>query len=99
MLPLPGYGVQYPSNDIGDLYKEMLKKDGIDFEKQGPNEGTAKGSYRHLIAKADNMHLETVERTEDPSLVSSVKLSFDLRAGCYATMLLREMMLTTVARD
>ncbi|CAB9498615.1 Pseudouridylate synthase 7 homolog-like protein [Seminavis robusta] len=99
VLPLPGYGVQYPTNDIGTLYQEFLQKDKIGFEKKGPDEGTAKGSYRRLIVKAGNMRLATVEDGEDTALASSVKICFDLPSGSYATMLLREMMLTTVARD
>jgi TruD family tRNA pseudouridine synthase len=99
VLPLPGHGVKYPGNEIGDLYKEMLGKDNIRFEKKGPDEGTAKGSYRHLIVKAENMQFEAEADRDIPTCVPSAKVSFDLPAGSYATMLLRELMLTTVARN
>ena len=98
VLPLPGFAVQYPQHEIGSLYAELLKKDGIEFEKQGGDEKTAKGTYRHLISKADNMHL-TLDEKDSPSSATTMSMQFDLPAGSYATMLLRELMNTTVARD
>lgn len=31
--PLPGFDVEYPKNKIGELYKEMLKADGLDLDR------------------------------------------------------------------
>lgn len=91
VLPHPGYGIQYPSNEIGDLYQQMLQADGVSFEKDAPLESTATGSYRSLVVTPDNLSFEMDG--------ANVKLLFDLPRGCYATMLLRELMLTTVVRD
>ena len=99
VLPLPGYGVIYPANEIGDAYKLVLQKDSVSFEKKGPDEGTAKGAYRHLIARAENMDLAFPDDGNDALCTSSFTVSFDLPAGSYATMLLRELMLKTVVRD
>ena len=99
VLPLPGFAVQYPQHEIGSLYAELLRNDGIEFEKQGGDEKTAKGTYRHLISKADNMHLTLVDDKDSPSSATTMSIQFDLPAGSYATMLLRELMNTTVARD
>ena len=106
VLPLPGYNIQYPTNEIGDLYREVLCKDGVELVSKGNiAEATAKGSYRKLIQKANNLKWEDVSEmeegkhkaSEDP-VVSSAKLSFELESGCYATMMLRELMITTMAR-
>ncbi|KAK6175829.1 hypothetical protein SNE40_014213 [Patella caerulea] len=31
VLPLPGYEMIYPTNNVGELYKELLAEDGIDI--------------------------------------------------------------------
>ncbi len=100
---LPGYNVKYPSNEIGSLYNKILNNDGINLnEKCNIQEATAKGSYRRIIQKATNLKWEKVCDTssegEDP-VIDAIQLSFDLKSGCYATMLLRELMLTTMVRD
>lgn len=33
VLPLPGYTVTYPEGQISDLYRRMLKADGLDIDK------------------------------------------------------------------
>ena len=33
VLPLPGYDVEYPSNEIGELYRTILAADGVEFKK------------------------------------------------------------------
>ena len=98
VLPLPGYGVQYPCNEIGDLLKKMLKDDGIDFKKDAVPEATARGAYRHLVAPAGSLAVEFLETNGDDGSVGNAKFTFDLPSGSYATMLLREVMITTLAR-
>jgi TruD family tRNA pseudouridine synthase len=94
VLPLPGHNVQYPENEIGQFYKEQLEQDGILFEKNAVPESTAKGSYRKVIVFPKAMSIERDSKVED-----CAKLSFELPKGCYATMLLREMMITTLSRS
>jgi tRNA pseudouridine13 synthase len=96
VLPLPGYSVQYPQNGIGELYDSMLKREKVTFAKDAPPEGTAKGGYRRLICRPDHVAVDIME--EGNGNVMSVKLAFDLPSGSYATMLLRELMVTTVVR-
>jgi TruD family tRNA pseudouridine synthase len=97
VLPLPGYNVQYPTNDIGRRYEEILLEESVKFEKDSPLEATAKGSYRRLMVEMDSLQ---VAFPGPPSLNSaeSFQISFDLPPGSYATMLLRELMVTTVSR-
>ncbi len=91
VLPLPGYNIRYPEHDIGDLYKELLKKDSVTFEKAAPVESSAKGSYRRLVVQPMELKSEMISS-------DAVKFSFQLPKGCYATMFLREVMLTTGSR-
>jgi tRNA pseudouridine13 synthase len=96
VLPLPGYDVQYPTHQVGEHYRELLEREGVDFRKDAPPESTAKGDYRALVARAYNVTFEPTAASDGSQL--DVKLKFDLPAGSYATMLLRELMLTTVVR-
>lgn len=103
---LPGYNIQYPSNEIGEFYTEILSADGVELSKGGVSEGTAKGSYRKLVQKASNLKWSIVpeyevrepEISKDPA-VNAAQFTFELESGCYATMMLRELMLTTMARE
>jgi tRNA pseudouridine13 synthase len=29
-MPLPGWNIDYPAGDIGELYTKILKEDGLD---------------------------------------------------------------------
>ena len=106
VLPLPGYNIQYPQNEIGELYKTILHDDGIDLvTKSKYPESTAKGSYRKLIQRANNLTWSIVARddepgtTQDDPAVDIARFTFELESGCYATMMLRELMVTTMSRD
>ena len=92
VLPLPGFKISYPENDIGQLYQTLLDLDGVKFEKSAPQEATAKGSYRRLIVQPGTIDFQM--NAEE----ATVDLKFQLPKGSYATMLLREMMLTTATR-
>ncbi len=102
---LPGYNIQYPLNEIGELYKELLRADGVELKKGNIPEATAKGSYRKLIQKANNLSWTIVPEREAEALdlsnpvVSTARFSFELESGAYATMMLRELMISTMARD
>mmetsp|Transcript_8104 Transcript_8104/g.16917 ORF Transcript_8104/g.16917 Transcript_8104/m.16917 type:complete len:288 (-) Transcript_8104:151-1014(-) len=98
VLPLPGFGVQYPCNEIGDLLKKMLMDDGVEFKKDAVPEATARGAYRHLVAPAGSLAVELLDTNDDDGSVGNAKFTFDLPSGSYATMLLREVMGTTLAR-
>jgi len=106
VLPLPGYAIQYPSNVIGDLYREILSSDGVQLSvKNDTEESSAKGSYRKLIQQANNLKWEIVAHDEEDKshslsdcVVDAARFTFELESGCYATMMLRELMLTTMSR-
>lgn len=97
VLPLPGYHIQYPTNGMGQRYEQLLQNENVKFEKEAPLEATAKGSYRRLVVPMNSLEVEfpDVASTDE---VNSFQISFDLPSGSYATMLLRELMVTTVTR-
>jgi TruD family tRNA pseudouridine synthase len=112
VLPLPGYSVLYPTNEVGGLYQQMLENDGIEFKKDSVPEATAKGGYRFLQSHAHNLAWEPVpsvpvvqegegdgvaasDHNEDCAPLNDAKLTFELDAGCYATMMFRELLMTS----
>jgi tRNA(Glu) U13 pseudouridine synthase TruD len=100
VLPMPGYGTIYPSNDIGQLYQKFLEQENVHFDKNAlHDESKARGSYRRLIAYVENLTYEVAPSNENSTEVVDVKFTFSLLKGSYATMFLRELMLKTVARD
>jgi len=98
VLPMPGYDSLYPKNEVGRMYEALLKEENVRFEKDAPEEAKVKGSYRRLLARAENLSFEIVPSDEKVDSVNA-KFLFDLPTGTYATMFFRELMLTTVSRD
>ena len=88
------------------MYEEVLQGDGVQLRKGNIPEATAKGSYRKLVQRANKLIWSTVSEqgeaepdVSDDPVVDAARLTFELESGCYATMLLRELMVTTYARD
>jgi len=112
VLPLPGYNMQYPNNEIGDLYRKLLNQEGVRFEKDAIPEATAKGSYRHLVRVPHAIKWEVIsstkvshagddgndDKTKESECIEAAKFTFSLDSGSYATMLLRELMVSTISR-
>ena len=103
VLPLPGYNIVYPENEIGDFYKDCLLQDKVQFQKDAPPEATAKGSYRHLIQHVTGLSIEHSNDDEaashdETTRIGTAKLIFELKKGAYATVMLRELFYQTVDR-
>jgi tRNA pseudouridine13 synthase len=98
VLPLPGYKIQYPENEIGQVYQKLLQRDNVSFDQHAPAEATAKGSYRRLISFPGNLNVSFDAIDESAQTSNSMKLKFDLPKGCYATVLMRELFLSTATR-
>jgi len=65
LLPLPGYEVQYPNNEIGAEYKRLLAEDGVQFVRHTKGCGVNKefclaGGYRPLLQLPRAMRWEFV---------------------------------------
>nr|XP_002741613.2 PREDICTED: pseudouridylate synthase 7 homolog [Saccoglossus kowalevskii] len=54
VLPLPGYDITYPHNEVADWYKEMLMKDNIHIDglKHKVRDYSLTGNYRKIIVKS-----------------------------------------------
>jgi tRNA pseudouridine13 synthase len=95
VLPLPGFNVIYPTNIVGQLYFDILKQDGVEFRKDAISEATAKGAYRHLFVKPNRCEA-VCEKNTDEGLDATFR--FQLPKGAFATMFLREVMASILAR-
>lgn len=53
VLPMPGFDVEYPKNEVYKTYESIMQLDGIDplDMRKGPREMNLPGSYRHVIGR------------------------------------------------
>mmetsp|Transcript_12427 Transcript_12427/g.14001 ORF Transcript_12427/g.14001 Transcript_12427/m.14001 type:complete len:907 (+) Transcript_12427:172-2892(+) len=102
VLPLPGHSVQYPKNFMGQRYNEFLQcKEGIEFKRTSTKEATAKGGYRHLIVLPEFIEWQPHQENsaiDNLTPISAAKVEFSLPSGSFATMLLRELMVSSIVR-
>ncbi|NWV67000.1 PUS7L protein, partial [Malurus elegans] len=102
VLPMVGHSIKYPSNKVGQWYRERLSKDELDLCKFRVSslQLNIPGCYRLILKNIQNLSyfLEGFEegiKIED-NLLNDLKLSlhvsFDLDSSCYATVCLREIM-------
>lgn len=76
LLPLPGYDILLPENEMKDWYVEMLVKDGLTLEKlqNSVKAYSARGVYRCLLVQpSDVSHCITYYNDVSKSLVQSDK--------------------------
>jgi tRNA pseudouridine13 synthase len=109
VLPLPGSNIRYPENIIGKLYERFLKEDGVEFRKGHTLESSAKGGYRNLVSTAKDLTWEPIDdevvfcgdrrNTVKNDEITNARFKFVLQSGSYATMFLRELMVTTSGRE
>jgi hypothetical protein len=67
IMPLPGWNIDYPAGDIGDLYTKILKEDGLDPKRMQRDQRYV--PYHPL----STIHLSSV-----PTLVYHSKSTADL---------------------
>ncbi|KAH7474047.1 Multisubstrate pseudouridine synthase 7 [Phytophthora ramorum] len=82
VLPLPGYSITYPENALKQLYEEIMKADGVDFqalERATNSEYHLPGSYRHVLRKPVDVEHE-LKRYNDPT-VPLLETDIDRLAG------------------
>ncbi|XP_038054168.1 pseudouridylate synthase 7 homolog isoform X2 [Patiria miniata] len=62
VLPLPGYAVNYPQNEVGDWYQELLHSDGLDIKKMRHQikDFSLSGTYRKMLVKPANVSWSVV---------------------------------------
>ena len=71
VLPLPGYDIKYPSNELHSWYREFLEEDGIKIDqmKYQVKDYSLPGSYRTFIVRPEQTEHRTVtydQITDDP---------------------------------
>ncbi|XP_054136799.1 pseudouridylate synthase PUS7L isoform X1 [Melozone crissalis] len=102
VLPMVGHSIKYPSNKVGQWYRERLSKDELELCKfrVSPLQLNIPGCYRLILKNVKNVSYflesnEKVIKIEDNQLNDlkfSLHISFDLDPSCYATVCLREIM-------
>ncbi|XP_072025722.1 pseudouridylate synthase 7 homolog isoform X2 [Amphiura filiformis] len=57
VLPLPGFGIKYPTNEVGEWYKSMMAEHGIDSDKlkHHVKDYSLLGDYRKILVKPKNV--------------------------------------------
>lgn len=60
VLPLPGFDVLYPQNDLYNVYKELLLQSNVDIDsmKRSIRDYSLPGAYRRLIGTAKDLEWE-----------------------------------------
>ncbi|XP_064605575.1 pseudouridylate synthase 7 homolog [Liolophura sinensis] len=69
VLPLPGYDVTLPENEVAEWYKQMLQDDGLSLEqfRHKNKDYSLRGAYRKLIVKPENLQW-SCSRYDDPTV-------------------------------
>ncbi|CDS10699.1 hypothetical protein LRAMOSA11185 [Lichtheimia ramosa] len=65
VYPIPGHRTVYPKNEVGDIYRDLLEKDQIVFDKSEQYMKDLAGDYRPMLAKADDLEWSLI-RYDDP---------------------------------
>ncbi|KAF2157760.1 tRNA pseudouridine synthase D [Myriangium duriaei CBS 260.36] len=67
VLPLPGYDVVYPPNDVGEYYKEFMGRDDLDPHnmRRKWRDISLSGSYRKVMARAEGLSYEIKSYAEE----------------------------------
>ncbi|OCT88972.1 pseudouridine synthase 7 like L homeolog isoform X2 [Xenopus laevis] len=104
VLPMPGYSIKYPANEIGQWYSETLAKVGLQSctFRVGSLQLNVPGCYRHILKYPHNLFYKLTfenqaKKTENnadagATLKPVLLVEFELDSSCYATICLREMM-------
>ncbi|DAZ94784.1 TPA: hypothetical protein N0F65_002397 [Lagenidium giganteum] len=82
VLPLVGSNVIYPTNEVGDKYREMLREHSTEAGVE--NARLMKRAYRKLVVRPSKMSCTASDGDK------AITMKFDLPSGSFATMCLRE---------
>jgi tRNA pseudouridine13 synthase len=94
VVPLIGYDTdlnEYPL--MKELFAQILKEEHLSteiFDSKLLNKFNLKGSFRAMITKPIGLNLIKISNDEKYPENKKMKFEFSLNKGCYATMLLRE---------
>ena len=91
-LPIVGIHQKLSQGVMGEIEVEVLEREGIRLEDLRVNELSrvgGKGGLRAVLTPVRDFKLQNISKANGES---QVQLSFTLLRGCYATVLLRELM-------
>lgn len=94
-IPLVGYKTDLKDNKPENLIEEYLEEEEVeqeDFRLQEFPELRSEGTYRRAFADFRNFEIIDLDSDELNMSKNKVNVKFDLPKGCYATVLLRELM-------
>ncbi|KAF5274877.1 hypothetical protein FQA39_LY07059 [Lamprigera yunnana] len=62
VLPLPGYDMKYPENEVKNWFKELLQEYGLSLElpKQKVKTYNLSGTYRKILSRAKDLSWKTI---------------------------------------
>ncbi|GAA5843057.1 hypothetical protein JCM5353_004970 [Sporobolomyces roseus] len=65
LLPMPGFAVTYPGGELGEMYKRVIREDGIDPEKmwRKQKEYSLGGTYRKILHLPDHVSYKLLVST------------------------------------
>ncbi|KAM6438037.1 pseudouridylate synthase PUS7L isoform 1-T3 [Liasis olivaceus] len=103
ILPMVGYGIQYPANEVGEWYHKRLADDGLQMcqFRLPALQLNVPGCYRHLLKYPHDLSYRFIDSTKKemgmeggplPDSKPSLSVSFHLDPSCYATACLGEIM-------
>ncbi|MHA1410033.1 MAG: tRNA pseudouridine(13) synthase TruD [Candidatus Odinarchaeia archaeon] len=95
VYPVIGYDSHLPSGKIGSTLKKILKSENIDKSLFYSDEVklSSPGSYRPILCRVYEMKTHLDEHN------NVVEVSFSLEKGCYATVVLREILKKSEVTD
>jgi len=94
-LPLIGYKQALSAGEQGEIERRILDEEGVEpknFKVSGMRQISSRGGLRTALAPIIDLHIERPSEDEMNLGKKSVNLSFTLRKGSYATVVLREFM-------
>ncbi len=94
-IPLVGFKTDLKDNNPENMIEEILEEEGVsqeDFRLQDFPELRSEGSFRRAFADFRNFEILEIEEDDLNMTQNKMRVKFDLPKGCYATVLLREVM-------
>lgn len=94
-IPLVGFKTDLKDNKPENMIEDILEEEGVsqeDFRLQDFPELRSEGSFRRAFADFRNFEVLEIEEDDLNMTQNKMRVKFDLPKGCYATVLLREVM-------
>ncbi len=94
-FPLVGFDIEYPSKEVEETYQQLLREDNLTDQSFiiRPYPGLSEeGGLRDSVVAVQDMKIDNLEDDDLNSGKKKCKISFFLQKGCYATMVVKRMM-------